>query len=155
MKKWGGKIAIFLAWLANVALGFWILVVLHNMLLTILAAWYVGESVVRSWRARALNQFYFPISGLIYLIFIFAVDGYLRAGLEKRDLIRRFVKVTAIELLILFPADLLISLAEQSIFERSSLLLIALELVGGVGLLVYAILKDPKRKKRFSKRENV
>jgi hypothetical protein len=157
MKRWVQQILVLTAWFVNVLLAFWVMVVLRQALLSSLAAWYVGDSMPRAWRARFYDRAYFVIAGLVYLILTFVIDGYLRDGLAKGDTFRRFVQVTAIALLILFPADLLNSLVQGSTrssgLGQLSLALAALELLGGAGLLAYAIRRNPKRRRQLTRGE--
>jgi hypothetical protein len=138
---------VFFAWLINSALGFWVMVVSQHSMLAVLAVFYVGDSYPRAWRVRFLDQAYFAIGGLALLIFVFIIDGYLKDGMPKRDVLRRFARVTGIQLLMLFPLDLLTSLLQRSILERFSIGVMILELLGGAGLLAYSIIKDPVRQR--------
>jgi hypothetical protein len=159
MKRWIQQILVLLAWLVNVLLGLWVMIALRQTLLATLAAWYIGDSIPRAWRVRFYDRAYFVIAGMVYLIFIFAVDGYLRDGLEKGDTFRRFIQVTAIALLILFPADVLTTLAQGPAqgpgARQLSLILITIDLLGGVALLIYALRKNPKRKRNLARRGTV
>ena len=140
-------ILVFFAWLINSALGFWVMVVSQHSLLAVLAVFYVGDSYPRAWRIRFFGQAYFAIGGLALLIFVFVIDGYLKDGLPKRDVLRRFARVSGIQLLILFPLDLLTSLLQRSILERFSIGVMILELLGGAGLLAYSIIRNPNRQR--------
>ncbi|MGC9522718.1 MAG: hypothetical protein ACP5HG_12660 [Anaerolineae bacterium] len=148
VQKWLKQILVFLAWAINSALGFWMMVVVRNAMLSALAVYYVGESMPRAWRARFLDRAYFVIVGLVYLIFIFAVDGYLRDGLPQRDVFRRFARVAGIQLLVLFPAELFTSLLQRSILGRFSLFVLPVELILGAALLIYPIYTKPKRHRK-------
>ncbi len=158
MKRWAQQILVLAAWLTNCVLGLWVMISLQQTLLATLAVWYVQDSNVRGWRARFYDRAYFVIAGLLYLIFIFVNDGYLRDGLKKGDTFRRFVKITGIGLLILFPADLLNLLVQSSArgagLGQYSLILVALELLAGTALLAYAIHHNPKRKAKLAVEEN-
>ena len=159
MKRWMQQILVLIAWLANTLLGLWVMIVVRQTLLTALAAWYVGESFPRAWRARFYDRAYFVVAGLIYLIAIFLIDGYLRDGLAIGDTFRRFVHVTAIGLLMLFPADLVAALVAASSqgrgLSQASLVRAVLELVAGAALLAYAIRHHPKRKPKLARGETI
>jgi hypothetical protein len=159
MKRWIQQILVLLAWLGNVLLGLWVLILVRQTLLTALATWYVGDSFPRAWRARFYDRAYFVIAGLIYLIAIFVIDGYLRDGLAVGDTFRRFVQITGIGVLMLFPADLMTSVLEASATGRglgqASLVRAILELLVGAALLAYAIRRRPKRKQKLARRETI
>ena len=141
------QVLVFSASLINSALGFWVMVVSQHSLLAVLAVFYIGDSYPRAWRVRFFDQAYFAIGGLVLLIFVFIIDGYLKDGLPKRDVFRRFARVSGIQLLVLFPLDLLTSLLQRSTLGRFSIGVMTLELLGGGGLLAYSILRNPKRQR--------
>lgn len=142
---------IFLTWAMSSALGFWIMATWRAALLSSLAVLYVADSMQRAWRARFYGQAYTVIAGLLYLIFIFAIDGYLRDGLKHGDLFRRFVKTIGIEMLVLFPADLLTSLVETTLLQGPGTLVIIAELVLGALLTAYSVFENRKRQRRTVK----
>jgi hypothetical protein len=148
IEEWGKQIKVFFAWLVVSVLGFWIFVVLREAILSLLSAFYVGESARRAWRVRFLDRAYFIIAGLAYLVFIFAIDGYLRDGVQRRDVLRRWARVLGIQLLVLFPLDLTAYFLGRSFLEQFGVALLVLELVVGGGLLVYSIKVKPKRERR-------
>ncbi len=137
--------AVFFEWVVNSALAFWVMVVLRQALLAALAVFYVGDSYPRAWRARFWDRAYFVLAGLALLIFVFAIDGYLKNGMPTGDVSRRFARLVGIQLLILFPADLLASLLQRSLLGRFSVAVIVFESLVGIGLLAYSIVKAPKR----------
>ena len=148
LRKLWHHVGVFFAWALDSALAFWTTVVIRQALLAALAVFYVGDSNPRAWRARFFDRAYFVFSGLGLLIFVFAIDGYFKDGMPKRDVVRRFARVTGILALILFPADLVTSLLQRSLLGRFSIAVMLLELLLGVGLLAYSIVQDPKRQQR-------
>jgi hypothetical protein len=130
--------AVFLAWALNTVLGFWVMVVVRHSFMAALAVLYVGDSIRRAWVTRFWGQAYFAVAGLIYLIFIFFIDGYFKDGLAERDLFRRFSRIAGILLLMLFVADLVTSLIQRTMFGRLSLILLPVEGVVGTTLLIYS-----------------
>lgn len=149
-RKWYDALIVFLVWLLVSAIGFWMMIVIRHALMSGMAVFYVGDSMPRAWRARFWDRAYFVIAGLIYLIFIFAIEGYLWDGVPLRDLFRRFARTVGIESLILFVADLFTSIIQKTMLGRVSVILAAVELVLGGGLLAYSIIKKPKRLARVS-----
>ncbi len=148
IEEWGKQIKVFFAWLVVSVLGFWIFVVLREAILSLLSAFYVGESARRAWRVRFLDRAYFIVAGLIYLIFIFAIDGYLRDGLSRRDVLRRLARVIGIQLLVLFPLDLITYFVGRSFLEQFGVVLPIVEILAGGALLFYSIKAKPKRERR-------
>jgi len=138
MKRIADHLGVFLAWAVNTALGFWVMVVARQALMSTLAVLYVGDSVRRAWVARFWGQAYYVVAGLAYLVFIFLIDGYLKDGTRVRDVLPRFALVAGVELLILFLADVINSLTQQSLLGTVSLILLPVEGVLGIVLLVVA-----------------
>ncbi len=138
MRRLADQIAVFLAWAVATALGFWAMVVVRQALMSSLAVHYVGDSVRRGWVARFWGQAYYAIAGLVYLIFIFVVDGYLKDGRPKRDVFRRFCAVVGGELLIIFVADVVTSWVQSTMLGHLSRILIPVEGIIGVTMVVYA-----------------
>ena len=132
------QVAVFLAWAVNTILGFWVMIVVRQAFMSTLAVLYVGDSIRRAWVARFWGQAYYVIAGLIFLIFIFVVDGYLKDGRPKRDVFRRFCTVAGVELLILFVADVVTSLTQGTVLGQLSRILMPVEGILGVAMLVYA-----------------
>ncbi|MBN1874142.1 MAG: hypothetical protein JXA33_07915 [Anaerolineae bacterium] len=132
------KLFVFFAWILSSILGFWLMVASRDSLIAILATFYVRDSMPRAWRARFYDKFYFIASGIAFLIFIFAIEGYFSDGAEEQDLFRRLTKTTGIELLVLLGCDLISWLAE-GIQGQFALLLLIGEFAGGALLLGYAI----------------
>jgi len=137
--NWKKYILAFTVWLIVSALSFWILVVFRQALLSLLSTFYVGDSAPRSWRAGLVDRVYILVAGLIYLIFILLMQEYLRVGVTKDDVLRRFARVVGIELLVLLPIDLTTSLLQRSFADPVGILLFVVEIFGGGALLAYSI----------------
>jgi hypothetical protein len=146
IEAWGKQIKIFIAWLLVSALGAWLFVVTREAMLSVLSTFYVGDSARRAWRVRFVDRVYFIIAGLIYLIFIFAIDGYLRDGLPKHDVLRRLARVLGIQLLALFPLDLTTYLLQRSLLGQWAIVVLVVEILGGAAFLFYSV--RAKRSKR-------
>lgn len=138
MKRIADQMMVFLAWAVTTVLGFWVMVVVRQAFMSTLAVLYVEDSIRRGWTARFWGQVYYVVAGLIYLIFIFAVDGYLKDGQPKRDVLRRFCAVAGLELLILFVADVVTSLTQGVVLGQLSRIIMPVEGILGVAMLVYA-----------------
>ncbi len=146
IEAWGKQIKIFIAWLVVSALGAWIFVITREAMLSVLSTFYVRESAPRAWRVRFLDRAYFIVAGLAYMVFIFAIDGYLRGGLPKRDVLRRLARVLGIQLLVLFPFDLTTYLLQRSLLGQWGEVVLVIEILGGAALLFYSV--RAKRSKR-------
>lgn len=145
---------VFLAWVAVSALGLWIALVGRSALMQLLVTYYIGASVRRKLRARFFDQVYFVLAGLLYLVFIFAIENYLRKGLSHGDALRRFSKTIGLELLVLFPLDLVTSLLERAVLRPLSLILLTAELILGAALTVYALRRRPNPPEFFVSEED-
>ena len=138
MKKnrWLQVIGMYLLWAIIIALGFWLLLVSREAFLTG-ASFYVGDDIVRGWQVRFLDKAFFIAAGVFVVVLFAAAEGYLRGGLEKQDLLKRFAKVTGVELLIIFAFDLLLALMQGAMagsLVRWALVLV--ELAAGVALFL-------------------
>jgi len=147
MKKILQHAGVFLAWAVNVALGFWVMVVVRHSFMATMAVLYVGDSIRRAWVSRFWGQAYYVVAGLVYLIFIFVLDGYLKDGMHDGDVFRRCAGVSGALLLILFAADLATSLIQETMFGRLSLILLPTEGLLGAALLLFFWLTRPRRRR--------
>jgi len=111
-KRWFDYVLFYLLWTVLIALGFWFLILSRETFLTA-AAYYAGDSFVRGWQTRFYDKAFFLFVGIAVLVFIYATEGYLRAGIEKRDMLRRFFKTSGWVLLAIFVMDLLLLLLQQ------------------------------------------
>jgi hypothetical protein len=111
-KQWLNYVLFYLFWTVLIALGFWFLL-LSREAVTAALAYYAGDDFVRLWRAGFYDKAFFLFMGLVVLVFIYATEGYLRVGIEKHDLLRRFFKTTGWVLLALFVIDLILLLLQQ------------------------------------------
>lgn len=134
MRKTLVGMQVFFLWLLNSLLGFWLFYVARNALLTGLALYYVKDQTSRAWRAAFWDRAYFAIGGLAYLIFLFAIHGYLKEGAARGAGLQRFARVAAIELSIVAVFDLTLSWMEHVILTPAALALHLAEVFGAVGL---------------------
>ena len=109
--RWMRVVGMYLLWVITIALGFWLLLVSREAFL-MGAAFYVGDDIVRGWQVRFLDKAVFIAAGLFVIILFTLTEGYLRGGLEKQDLFKRFAKITGIELLLIFVFDILLVLMQ-------------------------------------------
>jgi hypothetical protein len=110
--RWLNYVLFYLLWTVLIALGFWFLILSRETFLTA-AAYYAGDSFTRGWQTRFFDKAFFLLVGLGVLVFIYATEGYLRAGIEKRDMLRRFFKTSGWVLLAIFVMDLILMVLQQ------------------------------------------
>ncbi len=146
MRSLLNQVLIFVAWAVTTALAFVVLIAGRSSLVTLLAIAYVGDSVRRGWQVRFWGQAYYVVAGLAFLIFLLAIDGYLKDGRAHSDVLRRFFRVTGIELLILFAAELVVALAQGAISQQLGVVLLPASGLVGVILVGYSIHIHPKRR---------
>jgi hypothetical protein len=133
-KQWLSYVLFYLFWTVLIGLGFWFLI-LSREAVTAALSYYAGDDFVRLWRAGFYDKAFFLFMGLAVLVFIYSTEGYLRAGIEKHDLLRRFFKTTGWVLLALFVMDLTLLFLQQfsgGLWPRGGVLI--LELGAGVVL---------------------
>ena len=111
-KRWFDYVLFYLLWTVLIALGFWFLILSRETFLTA-AAYYAGDSFVRGWQTRFYDKVFFLFVGIAVLVFIYATEGYLRAGIEKHDMLRRFFKTSGWVLLAIFVMDLILLFLQQ------------------------------------------
>lgn len=111
-KRWFDYVLFYLLWTVLIALGFWFLILSRETFLTG-ASYYAGDSFVRGWQTRFLDKAFFLFVGLGVLVFIYATEGYLRAGIEKHDMLRRFFKISGGVMIAVFVMDLILLLLQQ------------------------------------------
>ena len=124
---------VYLYWVVLIALGFWFLVLSREAFLTA-SAYYAGDSFVRGWQARFLDKIFVLFVGVGVLVFFYATEGYLRAGVEKGDVLRRFAKVSGGMILAVFVVDLVLLLLQNLTGVWLRWVVIVAELGLGVGL---------------------
>ena len=111
-KRWFDYVLFYLLWTVLIALGFWFLILSRETFLTA-AAYYAGDSFVRGWQTRFYDKVFFLFVGIAVLVFIYATEGYLRAGIEKHDMLRRFFETSGWVLLAIFVMDLILLFLQQ------------------------------------------
>jgi hypothetical protein len=111
-KQWFDYVLFYLLWTVLIALGFWFLILSREAFLNA-AAYYAGDSFVRGWQTRFYDKVFFLFVGMALLVFIYATEGYLRAGIEKGDMLRRFFKTSGWVLLTIFVTDFILLALQQ------------------------------------------
>lgn len=111
-KRWLVYVLFYLVWTVLIVMGFWFLIMSREVFLTA-AAYYAGDSITRGWQVRFYDRAFFLIMGLAVLVYFYATEGYLRAGIEKHDMLRRFFKTSGWVLLAIFVLDLTLLALQQ------------------------------------------
>ena len=133
-KNWLTYVLFYLLWTVLIALGFWFLILSRETFLAA-AAYYAGDSFVRGWQTRFYDKIFFLFVGIAVLVFIYATEGHLRAGIEKHDMLRRFFKSSGLVMLAIFVMDLILLVLQKfggGVWLRW--LVVVAELGLGVGL---------------------
>lgn len=103
-KTWLSHILVYLLWIVLVALGFWFLILSREVFLSA-ATYYAGDSITRGWQTRFYDKVFFLVAGLLVLIFIYVTENYLREGIAKHAVLRRFAKTVGWVLLLIGVMD--------------------------------------------------
>ncbi len=111
-KRWLEYVLFYLLWTVLIAMGFWFLILSRETFLTG-AAYYAGDSFTRGWQTRFFDKVFFLSAGIAVLIYFYATEGYLRAGIEKHDMLRRFFKASGWMVLAIFVADFMLLALQQ------------------------------------------
>lgn len=111
-KRWLTYVLFYLLWTVLIAMGFWFLIISREVALTALF-YYAGDDFVPRMQARFLDKAYFLSAGIAVLVFFYATEGYLRAGIEKHDMLRRFFKTAGWVLLVIFVTDFTLLALQQ------------------------------------------
>lgn len=133
MRKISGYISAFLMWVFLMALGLWIMVVSRDVLLSILAL-NASESTQSRWQTIFFDKIFMVAISLVWLVLMVVIDGYLKRGIEKQDITKRFAKFAGPMILVLFLVDLCLFGLQGWVAPLLRLPLLAIELVVG-GLL--------------------
>jgi hypothetical protein len=118
-------------------LGIWFFFISRNAYLGALTL-YARDSVTRGWQTSFLDKVLAITIGLLWLAVVIVVEVYFRRGVQKQDLLRRFVKVVGIEFLTIFVADVFLLWVQGGSTAWLRWVILGGEVVVGVLLLLYA-----------------
>ena len=148
LERWSKYIGAWAAWLAVVALSMVILLVggsfLQSFTVNVLKdeAWTKINSVQASYTVTTIMNFYYLITGVLFLgFFILMENKLISTGIQKKLVLRRTSFTLGIELLILAFFQLAMFTYLPSIPLQVGLAV--LELLFGVGLIYFARRKTP------------
>lgn len=142
MKKVTDKITsniiFYGGWIVDMLLTFWLAFLSREVLLEIFAKFYKDGSWSYPRWVGVIDRFYTVALGLAWLAFMVIIEEYLRRGIQKGDILKRFARITGPLLLCIFVVDLIMFWL-QGIVSGDWLrwLILAAELFIGIGLFVY------------------
>ena len=97
-----------------------------------------GLLVSRSpWLFRFIDKVYLIIVGIVWLLFWLWTQGYMSVGAKKESIWRRFFRVIAVEMILLFAATILMAVYTMNGVNWPLTILAVISLAGGVALLVW------------------
>ena len=131
-------VATYLLWLVNLLFGLWFAFISRNTWLSAFQLWYVQGSPTRQYRANLLDKVFILILGFTWLVLMIVYESYFRKGVEKRDLFRRFAKVTGPTVLAIFVVDAFLALIQGlAIVGSLRFVILLIELFLGLLLIRY------------------
>lgn len=101
-------VSVYLMWIVDLGLAFWLLVISRTVFLGLFALSYKGGQLVFADRVNFADKVFSILLGLAWLVFMIIVEAYFRSGASRQDLLKRFAKVTGPVLLGIFGADLIL-----------------------------------------------
>lgn len=101
----------YILWIIDLGLSFWLVVISRTVFLGLFAISYSGAQssyakVIYAHRVDFADKMFAIVLGLGWLVFMIATEAYLRAGILRDDLFKRFARVTGPVLLAIFIVDL-------------------------------------------------
>lgn len=130
-------LAAYGLWLLDLALAFWLIIVIRTAYLGIFALYYKPGGLTYSLRVGFADKMFILILGIGWLIFMIVTESYFRNGVLRNDLFKRFARVTGPALLVVFSVDLLLAWL-QSARNWWHWLILAAEVSLGVILVIFA-----------------
>ncbi len=142
-KRWYHYIPAYLFWILLAVLGGWLALVGRETMTTLLATYYVGDSITRSWRVRFYDKVYVLGVGLIWLVITTVTEESFRKSVARNELLRCFARFAWPELALLFVADLILFLLQGGYGWLRWLIIAAEALLAGV---FWAIARSRRKK---------
>ncbi len=124
-----------LAWVADMLLAGWLVLdrIYYRAFRGTLSVLFGEENIVVQWQIRAADRFIAVILGIGWLVFMIVLEESFRKAMSDGTLLRKFIRVTAVLLLIILAADLVMAYVQGFQLPWSVWLVMALELIFGVG----------------------
>jgi hypothetical protein len=151
MKKAFNYILVYILWIFDLGLALLLFLRFRTLILDLLIVFGDPTNWHYSKVINTVSQFMTILLGIGWLVFMIVVEEYFRTGVPKELLLKRFARVTAPVLLILFAIDLLLIFV-QGVNKTGWLQWLALvvELGAGLGLLLFY--KSPLPSKKLSEK---
>jgi hypothetical protein len=145
-KEWLQYVFAYVMWIVALLLGVWFLLTSRVWVRSALTLYYAGDSITRKMQVGLLDQVYFVIVGLAWLIMMIVSEQYFRKGIHRKDLLHRVSTIIAPELLLIALSDIFLMVV-LGIYQQSWLfwLRLSVELIAGGMLFRLAILTPSKK----------
>jgi hypothetical protein len=145
-KVWLQYIFAYGMWLVALLLGVWFLLTSRVGVHAYLTLYYAGNSITRLVQAGLLDQVYFLLVGLLWLILMIVSEEYFRKGIGRKDLFHRVIVIIAPELLLTAFSDIFL-IVVLGIYQQTWLFWLRLfvELIAA-GFLFYLAVVTRQRK---------
>jgi hypothetical protein len=146
MKKAINYVLAYIFWAFDFSLALLLFFRFRTLILDLLLVFGDPTNWAYTQRINAIDRFLVVVLGIGWLIFMIVVEEYFRTGVPEELLLKRFARVTAPVLLILFVNDLLLVIL-QGVNKAGWLQWLALvvELGAGIGLLAYNKTRLPSK----------
>ncbi len=138
MKKALNYPLAYLLWVLDLGLALWLVIYSRTVLLSLFALLFDPTNWHNSKMMNVFGITTMVVFGLGWLIFMIVTEQNFRSGASRGDLPRRFARITGPLLLALFVIDLIQFWLRANSSDWLQWLILALELGGGIGLLVAA-----------------
>lgn len=125
-------------WLVVMAVGLWLLLVSRDVVLGAVARLLVDDSTAHTWQLVSVERFYMVGAGLLWLVMTVVSEAYLRRGVDRGGLLRRFARMLAPQLLLLFAVDAALFALQGLQGGPLRWLILIVELGLGIGSLIVA-----------------
>ncbi len=141
MKKVLNYTLYLILWIFDIGLALLLFFRLRTLILDLLIVLGDPTNWAYTQRINAIDRFLVVILGIGWLVFMIVVEEYFRTGVPGGTILKRFAKVTAPLLLILFAIDLLLVFV-QGIGKAGWLQWLALLVELGAGIVLLLFYKD-------------
>lgn len=144
VKKGIDAILFYVFWLVSLALGAWFVIIAREAFETFLGRYFIKSpdqfTVIR--QARFWDLVVSVVLWILWFAMMIIVEEYYRRGAEKNVMWRRFARVTAILLILIFIASLSQNLMLGfAVVGLLPWLLSVLELFAGIALIIVSRFK--------------
>ena len=128
-------ILAYLLWLVILAICFVLFLLLRYLLLGLLGAYYIDETITSVYRARFIDPASTFILGLLWVALMIWSEFRLRRSARRGGILPQFARFAGPLLILLFIVDAgLLRLQASTIIDYWRLAIIAFELLAGIGL---------------------